>query len=135
ILDSLTATRDHTAARVPRGELRYVFDRAHNELLDHVLTGGLVGAWIWITLLAGVVVVGVKRLRASADEDWTLRLGCLGAVGGHLVERCFGIETAVPSVLFWMSAGMLTAPPQPGGVEADSRPRHARALWTALLVG
>lgn len=40
-----------------------------------------------------------------------MRLGAFGAVLGHVVEGQVGIATAMPLVLFWLGAGLLTSEP------------------------
>jgi cytochrome c-type biogenesis protein CcmH/NrfG len=91
---------------------RYVVDRAHNVLLEQLVTGGLGGAVLWGLLVASVLAVGISRIRASASPgETTMRLGALGAVLGHVAEGQVGIATAMPLVLFWIVAALLTSPP------------------------
>ena len=103
----------------------YVVDRAHNALLDHLVTTGLIGVGLWLTSLGALFVVGVKRVRsAAAGDELSMRLGCLGAVLAHLAEGQVGIVTAMPLALLWMVAGLLTMGPW----SADtSRPLAARS--------
>lgn len=46
------------------GGAAYLVDRAHNDALDHLLTGGLVGVLLGAAALAAVGVAGVGRIRA-----------------------------------------------------------------------
>src|SRR5262249_55170306 len=108
-------------------------DRAHDVFLDHVVTGGLVAASIWIAILVSIVVVGARRLRADPDEDWALRVGCLGAIVGHVVEGVTGIETIVPFALLWLLAALLTAPPL-ANPRALAEAARSRTLWVSGLV-
>jgi len=98
-----------------RGEgwrARYVADRAHNVLLEQLVTGGLGGAALWGLLVGSLLVVGISRIRASAfPGEASMRLGALGAVLGHVAEGQVGIATAMPLVLFWVVAGLLTSEP------------------------
>jgi hypothetical protein len=123
---------------VQRGHgIRYAADRAHNDVLDHLATAGLVGASLWLAVAASVIVIGVRRTGASADEaDALLRLGCLGAVLGHLVEVQFGVVTPAPLALFWVLAALLTlAPAAPGARLRGERSRPAvRPLRTRQAV-
>jgi len=98
-----------------RGEgfsAQYVADRAHNVLLEQLVTGGLGGVALWGLLVGSLLVVGISRIRASASPgETTMRLGALGAVLGHVTEGQVGIATAMPLVLFWLVAGLLTSEP------------------------
>lgn len=112
-------------------------DRAHNDLLDHLVTGGLGGVGLWALVVGGVVTVGVRRIRTSASrEEAGLRLGCLGAILAHLAEGQVGIATPMPRALFWIVAAILTLPPwtQPSAPRGPSRP-GVRAGWAGLTVG
>jgi tetratricopeptide (TPR) repeat protein len=89
---------------------RYVFDRAHNILLDHLVTGGLVGAGLWVVLVGSLLAVGISRIRTSvAAGEMTIRIGALGAVLAHLAEGQVGIATPMPLALFWLAAALLTS--------------------------
>jgi hypothetical protein len=91
---------------------QYLVDRAHNLLLDHLVTGGLVGVVLWLTVVGSLLLVAVSRVRsAETDEETSFRLGCLGAVLAHLAEAQVGIVTTVPLALFWITAASLVSPP------------------------
>jgi cytochrome c-type biogenesis protein CcmH/NrfG len=116
VLDPLTAPFLGTIrARTPNWQARYVADRAHNFLLDHLVTEGLVGAGLHVLLVATVLAVGLSRIRASsATGEATIRLGALGAVLGHVAEGQVGIETSMPLALFWLAAALVTCGPWNG---------------------
>ena len=100
------------ATRTGGRRAEYVTDRAHNVLLEQLVTCGLGGAALWGLLVVPLLVVGVSRIRASASPgEATMRVGALGAVLGHLAEGQVGIATAMPLALFWLVAGLLTAEP------------------------
>jgi tetratricopeptide (TPR) repeat protein len=108
----------------------YTFDRAHNELLDHLVTTGAIGMLLWVGLVSSVVITGVMRLRsASGTVEAGARLGCLALVLGQFVEGLFGIASPVPRALFWMAAAILTLPfpLPPTAVSVESRNRAPRA--------
>jgi hypothetical protein len=118
----------------------YMVDRAHNVLLDHLVTGGLIGVMWWLTVVGSLLLVAVSRLRsAGTGEETSVRLGCLGAVLAHLAEAQVGIVTTAPLALFWMTAAVLASPSwarsstrSAGGVVGAPRPR--RSWWTAAVV-
>jgi cytochrome c-type biogenesis protein CcmH/NrfG len=127
-LGVITATGEGEAWRA-----RYVADRAHNVLLEQLVTGGLGGAALWGLLVGSLLVVGISRIRASASPgETTMRLGALGAVLGHVAEGQVGIATAMPLVLFWLGAGLLTSEPWAAApiLSGASPPRVApRKAW------
>jgi hypothetical protein len=89
----------------------YAFDRAHNELLDHLLTTGIVGMFLWLGLVGGLVVIGAMRLRSAVGTvEAGVRLGCLATVLGQVVEGFVGIASPMPRALFWVAAAILTVP-------------------------
>jgi O-Antigen ligase len=91
---------------------RYLPDRAHNEVLDHLVTGGIIGVFLWVAVLAMVLALGLRRLRGLHQEpELAIRLGCLGVVVAHAVDGLVGIATPMPRLLFWLAAAIVTAPP------------------------
>jgi hypothetical protein len=130
-------------ARGPAGRhwIQYFIDRAHNDPLDHVLTGGLIGLATWLATTATLLVLGVARVAAAPrnGQEVALRLGALGAVVGHLVETQVGVETPVSRAFFALAAGLLTMPPwitTPGAPSSSSRtPWIGRPLWIAAAIG
>jgi cytochrome c-type biogenesis protein CcmH/NrfG len=137
--ESQLATLYRLTARPDPAGGRFLRDRAHNEVLDDLVTGGLVGATLWLAVMGAVLFVGVRRLRTSAPgAEAGIRVGCLGAVAGHLVDAQFGIATPVSTGLFWIVAALLTAPlalddrAPPDRVDAGTAGRRGR--WLALLI-
>lgn len=118
---------------------QYLVDRAHNVVLDHLVTGGLVGVMLWLALAGLLLLVALSRLRsAGTGDEMSFRLGCLGAVLAHLAEGQVGIVTTVPLALFWMTAALLASPPwsrlhaRPGGHATP--PWGRRSWWRAVVV-
>jgi hypothetical protein len=90
----------------------YLVDRLHNVLLDHVVTGGVIAAALWLALIASLLAVAVSRVRrADPGEETTLCLGCLGAILAHVAEGQVGIVTPMPLALFWTAAALLAGAP------------------------
>lgn len=117
---------------------RYVFDRAHNVVLDQLVTEGLVGAGLWVLLMAGAVVVGIARLRAPTTVGETaVRIGALGAVLGHVADGQVGMATPMSLALFWLAAALLTSEPWDESSASRGLPRRAkssRRWWLAALI-
>jgi hypothetical protein len=90
---------------------QYLADRAHNIVLDHLLTGGLIGVGLWALLTGALLASGVARARAAtAPGEMAVRVGAIGALVAHLVEGQVGIVTPVPLALFWVAGALCTMP-------------------------
>lgn len=118
---------------------QYVADRAHNVLLEQLVTGGLGGVMVWCLLVGSLLVVGIARIRANASPgETTMRLGALAAVLGHVTEGQVGIATAMPLVLFWLVAGLLTSEPwvaasAPSGADSPGELPGGARRWDMVL--
>ena len=117
---------------------RYVFDRAHNVVLDRLVTEGLVGVALWVLLLASVVILGALRIRSSTGPvEAAIRVGALGAILGHVADGQVGMATPVPLLLFWVAASLLTSRSSAPVTLSAGVPREARShtrWWAAALV-
>ena len=118
---------------------RYIADRAHNFVLDHLVTEGLVGAGLYLLVAGAVVGVGILRIRRGGGPgEYAVRLGALGAVSAHLADGQVGIATSISLALFCFAAALLTS--QPWGEPGDqlrSSPRRlpSRRWWAVCFVG
>jgi len=115
---------------------RYLADRAHNIVLDHLLTGGLIGVGLWALVSGSFLVVGVARARAATTpREMAVRVGAIGAIVAHLVEQQVGIVTPVPLALFWVAGALCT---MPAWSERESQPaagaRPARWIVAPVAV-
>lgn len=138
-LDRLTRPSLGAVEAEGRGWRAFIaVDRAHNDLLDHLVTGGLVGAALWLIVVGGVLALGVERVRTSATgPEAGVRLGCLGAILAHLVEGQFGITTPTTRALFWIWAAVLTLPPWTAlsePVRPTRPPPRIGARWLVSLI-
>jgi Flp pilus assembly protein TadD len=126
-------------ARGQGWQARYVIDRSHNVLLDHLVTRGLIGVGLWMLLIGSLVVIGVARIRASASAAETaVRVGSLGALIGHVADGQVGMEITIVLVMFWLLAALLTLGPWtaiPALAAAPCRPWvPGRPLWATLMI-
>jgi hypothetical protein len=107
---------------------QYLADRAHNIVLDHLLTSGLIGVGLWALVTGALLVSGVARARAATvPGEMAVRVGAIGALVAHLVEAQVGIVTPVPLALFWVAGALCTMPVW--SVHDDQTPVGARPAW------
>lgn len=126
----------HLRARGVGWNARYIVDRAHNVLLDHLVTGGLVGVVLWLAVIGAVVGVGVARARAAATgPEAAMRIGALGVIAAHVVEGQVGIATPMPLALFWLAAALCALPPASPPPPPVAGPRRVPAARVAAAVG
>jgi tetratricopeptide (TPR) repeat protein/O-antigen ligase len=91
-------------------------DRSHNELLDSLVTGGLLGALAHLVLHGGLQVFGLRALGLLGSRRDRMRLAAL-AVGGGVIGA-----VAAGRALSW-------------GFVAVGLPLGLVAGWTAYVVG
>jgi tetratricopeptide (TPR) repeat protein/O-antigen ligase len=106
-------------------------DRAHNLILDALVSTGTVGLLAFVVLVATSLLVDLRRL-AQTSERWVriVLAGALAAVVGHLVETQFSFPVTTTAALFWLMLGMLVAPWSRPVREAASAPAgERRAIW------
>jgi tetratricopeptide (TPR) repeat protein len=89
------------------------FDRAHNLVLDTLLTTGLLGLAALVVTVFGVARAAVVGSRAQPGPDRWLTAGLLGAMTANLAAGQFAFDTAATGALFWLAAGLAAAPLAP----------------------
>jgi tetratricopeptide (TPR) repeat protein len=109
------------------------FDRAHNLVLDQLLTTGVLG----LVALVGLIVVAVevgRRTLGRPDSERALAGGLLGALVANLVAGLFAFDSIATTTLCWLVGGLLVAP----ALTTDERrvaPRDAGRATTAPPAG
>jgi tetratricopeptide (TPR) repeat protein len=89
------------------------FDRAHNLVLDTLLTTGLLGLLALLVLLVGVARAAIQASTAQLGPSRWVVGGLLGALTANLIAAQFAFDTAVTGALFWMILGLAVAPQVP----------------------
>lgn len=85
-------------------------DRAHNDLMDHLVTTGALGLLSYLALFTSIMAVAWGSLRRAADPNAKIVLaGLIAALTSHFVESQFGIVVASTRTLFWVYAGIVAA--------------------------
>jgi hypothetical protein len=76
-------------------------DRAHNQILDMLITIGPIGTLIFY---AFIFLIIKKNYKKENELKFYISLSLIG----YLITNLFGFETIVPGVLFWIGIGILT---------------------------
>jgi tetratricopeptide (TPR) repeat protein len=87
-----------------------VVDRAHNELLDLVVTTGVLGLLAFLLLMGAFFYYGISLLRRTRDFKVQITLiALLSAMFAHLVEAQFGILLPSDELLLWLYSALVSA--------------------------
>ena len=84
-------------------------DRSHNDLLDALVTTGVLGLSAYLVLVGSFFLYGLTALWRA--ESWFRLLhltAFMAAVAGHLGEAFFGIGIAATRTYFWLYLALLT---------------------------
>jgi tetratricopeptide (TPR) repeat protein len=85
-------------------------DRAHNELLDLVVTTGALGLLAFLLLMGSFFYYGVSLLwRTRSFNTQILLIALLSAMFAHLVEAQFGILLPSTELLIWLYLALVSA--------------------------
>jgi O-antigen ligase len=117
-----------SATYVRRHGTAVVSDRAHNGVVDAATDGGVVAGGLYAMLLAVLIVLAWRTLRAR--DPLTLGLAC--AVVGYVVQQQFLFPLSEIDPLFWLVAGMLFA--TRAGPAGSSTTRHFRVRRVVPIV-
>jgi tetratricopeptide (TPR) repeat protein len=104
------------------------FDRAHNLVLDTLLTTGLLGLAALTLLLFAVLRAAVISVAgASGPVRWFVG-GLLGALTANLVANQFAFDSAATGAMFWLVAGLVVSPlvPRPSAVAVPEARQPSR---------
>ena len=77
-------------------------DRAHNDILDTVLTSGLFGLVSYLFLLISIFYIGLKQVFKNKDYFIKITSLCvLTGLVGYLTSLQFSFHIITTSVYFW----------------------------------
>jgi putative inorganic carbon (HCO3(-)) transporter len=83
-------------------------DHAHNQILDLAVDAGLVGAALYLAVVAVAVIRGLAALRRTADANRQLLLvGLISAVVACLLQHQLSFVTVTPAAFLWLYLGWI----------------------------
>jgi len=86
-----------------------IVDRAHNELLDLVVTTGVLGLLAFLLLMGSFFYYGLSLLRRTRDFKVQITLiALLSAMFAHLIEAQFGILLPSAELLLWLYLALVS---------------------------
>ena len=84
-------------------------DRAHNELLDLVVTTGVLGLLAFLLLMGSFFYYGLSLLRRTRDFKVQITLiALLSAMVAHLIEAQFGLLLPSADSLLWLYLALVS---------------------------
>ncbi len=103
-------------------------DQVHNEYLQILLEGGILGFLafaLWVVALWRLAIF-VLRERVGHHQGW-YRIGLIVGIGGFLTDIffSFGLRNPASALSFWFAVGLLEA----------QNPRFVRRDWTGSRAG
>ncbi len=105
-------------------------DRAHNDLLDYLVTMGVLGLGSYLLVVAAFYWQAARVLfNAKGLPAQLLVIALISGVTAHLVETLTGIAIAATRTYFWLFLGIVAAlaVPAPAGPAPTRRERSAAA--------
>jgi tetratricopeptide (TPR) repeat protein/O-antigen ligase len=114
---------------------RTAFDRAHNDFLNHLAEGGLLGLGAFLLLLGVFYRMTLKALWHSEDRAHQLSLiALITAMTAHLVELQFGLAITPTRMLLWTFLAMGVVLSCPFTAEVPVAAQEARSPWRGWMV-
>jgi tetratricopeptide (TPR) repeat protein/O-antigen ligase len=117
-------------------------DRAHNDLIDALVTTGIAGAAALLALYGAVVLAGMRRLSRTvvpgdAVQDAVLTIGSLAAAAAHVVEVQIGIATVSSRLLLLTAAAFIVSQDRAAPARRPGVPARSRGVcsWRRAFVG
>jgi O-antigen ligase/tetratricopeptide (TPR) repeat protein len=111
-----------------------IHDRAHNDLLDHLLESGILGLGALLLLLVVFYRVALKALwKAEGTTTQLALVALLVGVTAHLIELQFSLAITTTKLLFWtfLALTLFLAKPPTEQVSTGG-PNFRWAIWAAL---
>ena len=113
--------QDRPAAHNLVSEWDFLYNKAHNELLNFLATTGMVGLLSYLLLLGWLGIVSlhyiIGRQRTTNLSDQLMMLGLLSGVVALSVSNFFGFSTVVVSLLLLTSLGSIAVMVTPKKIE------------------
>jgi tetratricopeptide (TPR) repeat protein len=117
-------------------------DRAHNELLDLVVTTGALGLLAFLFLMGSFFYYGLSLLRQARSFKVQVTLvALLSAMFAHLVEAQFGLLLSTAETLLWLFLGLVSVmcTPRTETIECESETNldnanRLRSILSLLVV-
>lgn len=96
-------------------EWNFLYNKAHNDVLQTAVTTGVIGLLSWLALYAsiGILLYRQGRIRLPLrplSSEQALSLGIAAGLAGAFTSQLLGFSVVMTSLLFWLGAAMMLAP-------------------------
>ena len=82
-------------------------DRSYNEYLDAGITRGIIGAGLYIAIIAVTLVKAVRILKRADESNIKTVCGLFMAFTAYAVQAFFNISTASSTPFFYLVIGLI----------------------------
>jgi len=82
-------------------------DRAHNNILDVLLTSGIIGLLCWWAFVISIFYWGIKFIVNTGKYKKEV-IFILSGIFGYLISTLFSFHTHSPLLYFWLSCGLIS---------------------------
>ncbi len=90
---------------------RQVFvDRAHNVVLDWIVTTGVVGALSFLLVVTRFFILGWQRAMSAGGKQRILVIAALASVAGNLAGNLSGFDVTATAALTWLLMALVASP-------------------------
>lgn len=115
-------------------------DRAHNDLLDTIVSAGVIGAAAVVALHALLIASLIRSIArfesAGARAPRLVAIGLLGAAVAHLVDIQTGVASITSRLVWWCCIGIAAARLRPDqSVDAPASGARDVVVWMSGGIG
>ncbi|MBI4835282.1 MAG: O-antigen ligase family protein [Planctomycetes bacterium] len=102
-------------------------DNCHDSVINTFVTQGLFGVITFLTLIMGILYLGIKSaMKISDPESKLVTIGIVSAILSHFIESLFGLQIVVTLTHFWIFIAALYFISQLANTRPDETKNNAK---------
>lgn len=83
-----------------------VYDNAHNEYLQYLITTGVLGAVTYVGLIVSAFVSMIRTAFSSSDHDFCACIAVALGIAGYAVQALFNLNQSLTTPYIFLLAAM-----------------------------